>query len=48
MKNGSNLARRIPGANLIIYLNTGHALITERAEEFNRDVLNFLNHSSPD
>lgn len=47
VKNGIHLARRIPGARLIVYPNTGHALIIERAEEFNRDVLEFLGQSSP-
>lgn len=42
VKNGINLARRIPGARLLLYPNTGHLLIIERAEEFNRDVLDFL------
>lgn len=42
VKNGLNLARRIPGARLILYPNTGHIPIIERAEEFNRDVLTFL------
>ncbi len=47
VKNGIHLARQIPGARLIVYPNTGHALIIERAEEFNRDVLEFLGQSSP-
>lgn len=47
VKNGINLAQRIPGARLILYPNTGHILIIERAEEFNRDVLNFLSQSPP-
>lgn len=47
VKNGINLARQIPGARLIVYPDTGHALITERAEEFNHDVLEFLGQPSP-
>ena len=42
VKNGINLARRIPGARLVLYPRTGHIPIIERAEEFNRDVLAFL------
>ena len=42
VQNGINLAQRIPGARLIIYPNTGHIPIIERAERFNRDVLAFL------
>lgn len=40
--NGTYLASQIPGARLILYENTGHVPIVERAEEFNRDVLAFL------
>lgn len=47
VKNGIHLARRIPGARLIVYPKTGHVVIIERAEEFNRDVLDFLGQSSP-
>ncbi len=47
VKYGINLSRRIPGARLIVYPNTGHVVIIERAEEFNRDVLDFLGQSSP-
>lgn len=47
VKNGINLARGIPGARLNVYPNTGHVTIIERAEEFNRDVLDFLGQSSP-
>ena len=47
VKNGINLGRRIPGARLILYPGTGHISIIERAEEFNRDVLEFLGQSSP-
>ena len=42
MGNGTYLAEHIPGARLIIYPNTGHISIIERADEFNRDVLDFL------
>lgn len=42
VQNGIHLAQRIPGARLIIYPNTGHIPIIERAERFNRDVLAFL------
>ena len=45
--NGQRLARRIPGARLIIYPNTGHIPIIERAAEFNRDVLAFLAEQHP-
>jgi pimeloyl-ACP methyl ester carboxylesterase len=41
-ENGRYLAQNIKGARLLLYPNTGHALIIERAEEFNRDVLAFL------
>ena len=47
VKNGVKLARWIPDARLIVYPNTGHLPIIERAEEFNRDVLDFLGQSSP-
>ena len=41
-KNGRYLAEHIKGAKLLLYPNTGHILIVERADEFNRDVLAFL------
>ncbi len=41
-ENGRSLAEHIPGARFIQYPNTGHLVIIERAEEFNRDVLAFL------
>lgn len=47
VKNGFNLARRIHDARLIVYPNTGHVVIIERAEAFNRDVLAFLGQSPP-
>lgn len=40
--NGRYLAAHIPGARLIIYEQTGHVPIIERAGDFNRDVLAFL------
>ena len=42
LKNGLHLAEAIPGATLIVYPNTGHIPEVERAEEFNRDILAFL------
>jgi pimeloyl-ACP methyl ester carboxylesterase len=41
-ENGHYLAEHIKGAKLLLYPNTGHLVIIERAEEFNRDVLAFL------
>lgn len=41
-ENGRSLAEHITGARLILYPNTGHLVPLERAEEFNRDVLAFL------
>jgi len=41
-ENGRYLAQHIKGARLILYLNTGHLVPLERADEFNRDVLAFL------
>jgi 3-oxoadipate enol-lactonase len=41
-ENGHYLAEHIKGARLLLYPNTGHLVIIERAEEFNRDVLAFL------
>jgi pimeloyl-ACP methyl ester carboxylesterase len=40
--NGKYLAEHIPGARLILYPDTGHIPIVERAEDYNRDVLAFL------
>lgn len=45
--NGQRLAQRIPGARLIVYPQTGHIPIIERAAEFNRDVLAFLAEHGP-
>ena len=42
LKNGWHLAEAIPGATLIVYPNTGHIPEVERVEEFNRDILTFL------
>ncbi len=44
LKNGLHLAEAIPGATLIVYPNTGHIPEVERTEEFNRDILAFLEH----
>lgn len=41
-ENGQRLAREIPNAHLITYAGVGHIPITERAEQFNEDALNFL------
>jgi 3-oxoadipate enol-lactonase len=41
-ENGRYLAQHIKGARLLLYPNTGHLVGIERAEEFNRDVLAFL------
>lgn len=40
--NGKYLAEHIPGARLILYPDTGHIPIVERAEDYNHDVLAFL------
>jgi len=40
--NGQYLARHIPGARLIAYPGVGHTPIIENAEQFNRDVMEFL------
>ncbi len=40
--NGQFLASHIPNAHLITYPGVGHVPIIERADEFNRDVLNFI------
>ena len=40
--NGTYLAAHIPGARLILYPDTGHIPIIERADDYNRDVLAFL------
>lgn len=39
---GRFVAQQIKGARLLLYPNTGHLVPIERAEEFNRDVLAFL------
>jgi pimeloyl-ACP methyl ester carboxylesterase len=40
--NGEYLAQHIKGARHIVYANVGHIPIIERSEDFNRDVLAFL------
>ncbi|MBA3824414.1 MAG: alpha/beta fold hydrolase [Ktedonobacterales bacterium] len=40
--NGRYLAEHIPGARLILYPNTGHIPIVERAADYNQAVLAFL------
>ena len=47
-QNGEYLAQHIPGARLILYRDTGHIPIVERADEFNRDVLAFLAGNLPE
>lgn len=42
VENARYLAEHITGARLLLYPNTGHLVIIERAEEFNQDVLAFL------
>lgn len=42
VQNGRYLAAHIPGARLILYPNTGHIPIIERADDYTRDVLAFL------
>ena len=42
VQNGRYLAEHIPGARLIEYPGTGHIPIIERADDFNRAVLDFL------
>ncbi len=42
IENGRFLAEHIPGARFLLYPNTGHLVIIERAEKFNQDVLAFL------
>ena len=44
VENGQYLASHISGAQLICYPDTGHISITERADDYNRDVLDFLAH----
>ena len=40
--NGEYLAQHIKGAKHIVYPNVGHIPIVENHEQFNRDVLAFL------
>jgi pimeloyl-ACP methyl ester carboxylesterase len=42
VENGKYLAEHIPGAKLILYPDTGHIAIIERAEDYNSEVLAFL------
>ena len=42
LENGRLLAERIEGATLIVYPRTGHIPEVERADEFNRDLIRFL------
>jgi 3-oxoadipate enol-lactonase len=42
LANGELLAARIAGARLKVYADTGHIPEVERADEFNRDLLEFL------
>jgi pimeloyl-ACP methyl ester carboxylesterase len=42
VQNGKYLAQHIPSARLILYPDTGHIPIIERADDYNRDVLAFL------
>jgi 3-oxoadipate enol-lactonase len=46
LANGRHLADYIPGARLIIYHGVGHIPIIERADEFNRQVLAFLDEGN--
>jgi pimeloyl-ACP methyl ester carboxylesterase len=39
---GTPTANGIPGAQLIVYEDTGHAVPWERRDRFPQDVLNFL------
>jgi len=40
--NGRHLAERIPNARLLMYPGTGHIPQVERSDQFNRDVIDFL------
>jgi pimeloyl-ACP methyl ester carboxylesterase len=42
LANGEYLAEHIPGARLVVYEDTGHIPEVERADEFNRDLVEFL------
>ncbi len=37
-----DFVKKIPNARSIVYENCGHAVLLEKAEELNRDILNFL------
>ena len=38
----TGLGNNLKGSRLLLYPNTSHIVIIERAEDFNRDVLTFL------
>jgi pimeloyl-ACP methyl ester carboxylesterase len=42
LANGAYLAEHIAGARLVVYEDTGHIPEVERADEFNRDLIEFL------
>jgi pimeloyl-ACP methyl ester carboxylesterase len=42
LENGRLLAERISGARLKVYADTGHIPEVERADEFNRDLIEFI------
>lgn len=42
LRNGELLAAGIPGGRLVVYEDTGHIPEVERAEQFNRDLIEFL------
>ena len=42
LANGEYLAAHIPGARLVVYEDTGHIPEVERADEFNRDLVEFM------
>ncbi|HEY8173040.1 MAG TPA: alpha/beta hydrolase [Dehalococcoidia bacterium] len=42
VENGRILARRIPNARLVLYEGAKHMFFVERAAEFNRDIIEFL------
>jgi 4,5:9,10-diseco-3-hydroxy-5,9,17-trioxoandrosta-1(10),2-diene-4-oate hydrolase len=38
-------AQRIPGSELVLYDQSGHLPMYEKAEDFNRDLVDFLHRS---
>lgn len=46
MQNSVNLAEQMPNARLEIIKNGSHLFFVENAEEFNRQIINFINDSS--